>query len=325
MDFEWAVVMGGTKTPTALSLALERKQWRVAHAATLVAQGQEAGARKDYAGQMSIIRRLLDINPRDDYFDAWLTEATVNAAVHTQGPGRDLALREAVAVARASAKRLGESYMPQMTLGVALGNAGLGEEAVKAYGRAFDRAEDPDMKARALVARAGIYMALNQPLIAMDDLKAAKKLDPENIKVQQFEAAFRRMSGAGLEEKAGTRRVPPAGRGRVRPTSAAPRRSRQEPGRSPRTGNQASEGGRGRGARHRPSGQGDPVAAPGAPDGVRAVPEVGGGGAMARSKGWSNAARRTARRFSSVLRAMAKAPVRRKGGAPPPKPNEGGR
>lgn len=33
---------------------------------------------------------------------------------------------------------------------------------------------------------------------------------------------------------------------------------------------------------------------------------------MARSKGWSNAARRTARRFSSVLRAMAKAPVRRK-------------
>lgn len=200
VDFEWAVVMGGTKTPTALSLTLERDQWRVAHTATLVAQGQEAGTRKDFAGQMAIIRRLLEINPRDDYFDAWLTEATVNAAVHTEGPGRDRALREAVDVARASAKRLGESYMPQMTLGVALGNAGLGEDAVKAYGRALDRAEDPDMKARALVARAGIYMALNQPLVAFDDIKAAKKLDPENVKVQQFETVLRRMGGPRLED-----------------------------------------------------------------------------------------------------------------------------
>lgn len=36
---------------------------------------------------------------------------------------------------------------------------------------------------------------------------------------------------------------------------------------------------------------------------------------MARSKGWSNAARRMAKKYSSVLRAMAKAPVRRKAGA----------
>lgn len=44
---------------------------------------------------------------------------------------------------------------------------------------------------------------------------------------------------------------------------------------------------------------------------------------MARSKGWSNAARRVARRMTSVLRAMAKAPVRRKAGVPAPKPKEG--
>lgn len=41
---------------------------------------------------------------------------------------------------------------------------------------------------------------------------------------------------------------------------------------------------------------------------------------MARSKGWSNAARRTARRMSSVLRAMAKAPIRRKAAVSPPAP-----
>lgn len=201
VDFEWAAVVGGTKTPNALRLALDRKQWRVAHTATLEAQGQEAGAREDFAGQMAIIRRLLEINPRSEYFDAWLTRATVNAAVHMPlGPGRDLAIREAVEIARASAKRLGETYRSHMTLGVALGNAGLGEDAVTTYGWAFDQAEDPDEKARALVARAEIYMGINQPLLAFDDIKAAKKLDPENVKVQQFETVLRRMGGPRFED-----------------------------------------------------------------------------------------------------------------------------
>ncbi|MFH2203102.1 MAG: DUF4339 domain-containing protein [Elusimicrobiota bacterium] len=212
----YVMAVAEKKSEVQLLLVEDRGAWRVAHSATLFDHMDEAEAKKDYAEVIKTIQNLYEISPGGNGFlDVQLAIAYVNKAVNMQpGPGKDLALREAVVVARKAASGSPNNYSALSILALAQRNAELLDDAQSIYSKALGLAETPREKAKSLlgraICRAGLMQGMTNPNKMMtelkaiiDDLKKARQLDPGNVEVQQVLTRLRHDPMVRLLEKKG--------------------------------------------------------------------------------------------------------------------------